>query len=108
MMDNQRLAGFAKHVVETAAAGDEIALEIMAMSGFELGLAAYAVIKKLGLKDKVIPIGTVGSIFKAGNLVTDPLIETVHSFAPKAFLQEPKLAPANAAALMASKNTSVV
>ena len=36
-------------------------------------------------------------------LITEPLLETVHSFAPKAYLQEPKLEPANAAAVMACK-----
>lgn len=100
-MDNRRLAGFAKYVVETAMKGDEIAIEILSIAGFELGLAAYAVIKKLNMRDKKVPIGTVGSIFKAGELLTKPLLETVHSYAPKAYLQKPKLNPANAAAIMA-------
>ncbi len=103
-MDNKRLAGFAKYVVQTALEGDEIAIEIMSVAGFELGLAAYAVIKKLNLESKKIPIGMVGSIFKAGELLTKPLIETVHSYAPKAYLQDPKLNPANAAATMAFRN----
>ena len=103
-MDNKRLAGFAKHVVETAIGGDEIAIEILSVAGFELGLAAFAVIKKLNLQTKKVPIGTVGSIFKAGELLTKPLLETVHSFAPKAFLKLPELSPANAAATMALKH----
>ena len=102
-MDNKRLAGFARYVVETAQKEDEIAIEILAEAGFELGIAAFAVIKKLKLNDKKVPIGTVGSIFKAGGLITKPLLETVHSFAPQAYLQEPRLDPANAAALMAQK-----
>ncbi|MDH3528959.1 MAG: hypothetical protein OEQ28_05305 [Acidobacteriota bacterium] len=100
-MDNKRLAGFAKHVAETAAEGDQIAVEIIAVAGFELGMAAYAVIKKLGLENEAVPIGYVGSIFKAGDLITVPLMKTVHSFAPHAFLQEPKIGPATAAAIMA-------
>lgn len=100
-MDNKKLAGFAKDVVQTAIQGDEIAIEILSVAGFELGLAAFAVIKKLNLQTKKVPIGMVGSIFKAGELLTKPLLETVHSFAPKAFLQKPKLNPANAAAVMA-------
>lgn len=102
-MDNKRLAGFAKYVVEAAIKGDEIAIEILSVAGFELGLAAYAVIKSLNLKQKKVPIGTVGSIFKAGELLTEPLLETVHSYAPKAFLQKPKMNPASAAAVMALK-----
>ena len=103
-IDNARIAGFARYVVETAQTGDEIAIEILKEAGFELGLAAFAVIKKLELTKRKVPIGQVGSIFKAENLLTDSLIKTVHSFAPKAFLAEPKLSPANAAAVMAFEN----
>ncbi len=105
-MDNRRLAGFAKHVVQTAAGGDEIAVEILSIAGFELGLAAFAVIKRLNLSKKRIPIGMVGSIFEAGELLTKPLLETVNSFAPKAYLQKPKLNPGNAAAVMAYNENS--
>lgn len=99
-MDNRKIAGFAKFVIETAKDNDEIAVEILSIAGFELGLAAYAVIKKLKMQRKKVPIGTVGSIFNAGDLLTKPLIETVHSYAPKAFLVKPELLPANAAAIM--------
>lgn len=103
-IDNARIAGFARFVVETANEGDEIAIEILKEAGFELGLAAFAVIKKLKLEKKKVPIGYVGSIFKAGSLLTDSLLKTVHSFAPKAYLAEPKLSPAQAAAQMAFEN----
>lgn len=105
-MDNARLAGFARHVVETAREGDEIAVEILSVAGFELGLAAYAVLKRLGLKRRKVPIGMVGSIFKAGDLLTKPLLETVRSYAPKAYLTEPEHGPARAAALMAFENSA--
>ncbi len=103
-MDNKIIAGFAKYVVETANKGDEIAIEILSVAGYELGLAALAVIKKLNISQAKIPIGTVGSIFKAGEILTNPLLDTIHSYAPKAFLQKPKLNPANAAAIMAFEN----
>jgi N-acetylglucosamine kinase-like BadF-type ATPase len=103
-IDNARIAGFARYVVETAQAGDEIAQEILKEAGFELGLAAFAVLKKLKLQNRKVPIGQVGSIFKAGSLLTDSLIKTVHNLAPKAFLAEPKINPAQAAAVMAFEN----
>lgn len=99
--DNAKIAGFARYVVESAKENDKISIEILKEAGFELGLAAYAVIKKLKLQKKAFPIGYVGSIFKAGNLITEPLLETVHKIAPKAFLTAPKLFPAQAAAVMA-------
>ncbi len=100
-MDNRKLAGFAKDVIETALGGDEIAMEIISVAGFELGLSAYAVIKRLGLEKNKVPIGMVGSIFKAGEMLTFPLLETLRSFAPKAYLVKPDISPANAAAIKA-------
>jgi len=100
-MDNAKIAGFARLVVETAKEGDKIAVEILREAGFELGLAANAVIKKLNLQRGKVPIGYVGSIFRAGELITSSLLETVHSLAPKAYLAEPILQPAIAAARVA-------
>ncbi len=103
-VDNSRIAGFARLVVETAQSGDAVAMGILQEAGYELGLAACAVIEKLGLSRKKIPIGCVGSIFNAGELLTKPMIETVHTVAPKAYLTEPAMPPAHAAALMALMN----
>jgi len=100
-VDNMRIAGFAKLVVETALAGDPAAIEILTDAGRELGVAACAVIEKLRLGDQKIPIGCVGSVFLAGKLLTDPMLEVVHRAAPYAFLTQPLVQPSNAAALMA-------
>ena len=102
--DNAKIAGFARFVIETAQKGDEIAVEILREAGGELGISARAVIKNLSLQKTKFPIGCVGSIFKAGELLTEPMLETIRQIAPKAFLTEPKLAPANAAAQLAFEN----
>ena len=100
-MDNAKIAGFARFVVETAQAGDAVAIEILSEAGLELGLAANAVLKKLKLNQKKIPIGYVGSIFHAGPLITDTLLKIVHQSAPKAYITAPILQPGNAAAQLA-------
>lgn len=100
-MDNAKIAGFARLVVETAREGDKIAVGILIDAGRELGLAVNAVVRKLNLKNAKIPVGQVGSIFRAGALLTDSLLETVKQFAPKAYLADPILQPASAAAQMA-------
>ncbi|MCY7377486.1 MAG: hypothetical protein LH472_16130 [Pyrinomonadaceae bacterium] len=100
-MDNAKIAGFAKFVVETAQKDDKVALEILEEAGMELGTAVNAVVTKLKLNRKKIPVGTVGSIFRAGELLTESLLETVHRVAPKAYLAKPVLQPASAAAQMA-------
>ncbi|MEO8042304.1 MAG: BadF/BadG/BcrA/BcrD ATPase family protein [Acidobacteriota bacterium] len=100
-VDNSRIAGFARLVVETAQDGDQIAVEILKDAGYELGLAACAVIEKLELENRRVPIGCVGSIFNAGELLTKAMLEQVRLCAAKAFLTEPAMPPAHAAALMA-------
>lgn len=102
--DNAKIAGFARDVVETAKAGDEIALEILNEAGYELGLSASAVIKKLNLQEKKVPIGCVGSIFKAGELLTCPMLKIIRRTAPNAYLTKPQLFPAEAAAQLAFEN----
>ncbi len=103
-MDNSRIAGFARLVVETAIEGDKIAVEIINDAGRELGTAAVAVLKRLGLEKQKVPIGCVGSIFGAGRLLTAPMIEIINKTAPKAYLQEPLMPPSHAGSLMAMKN----
>lgn len=105
-VDNTRIAGFARLVVETAQAGDAVAMNILEEAGSELGLAACAVIEKLKLTRKKIPIGCVGSVFNAGELLTRPMIDVVHTVAPLAYLTEPLMPPAHAAALMALRNSN--
>lgn len=104
-VDNSRIAGFARLVVETAQEGDEIAVGILNDAGYELGLAACAVIEKLKLTNHKVPIGCVGSIFNAGKLLTDPMLRKVRQCAPKAFLTEPAMPPSHAAALMSFQSS---
>lgn len=103
-MDNSRIAGFARLVVETAIEGDKIAVDIISDAGRELGTAAAAVLKRLGLQKRKVPIGCVGSIFKAGELLTKPMIALINETAPKAYLTEPLMPPSHAGALMALRN----
>jgi N-acetylglucosamine kinase-like BadF-type ATPase len=102
-VDNQKVAGFAKFVYEAAIEGDKAAIKIMKNAGRELGIAANAVIRKLKMKEAEFPIGKVGSVFKAEPFVTDSMAETVRKFAPKAYLIDPILQPAEAAAHLAMK-----
>ncbi|MFZ1700500.1 MAG: BadF/BadG/BcrA/BcrD ATPase family protein, partial [Pyrinomonadaceae bacterium] len=81
-MDNSRIAGFARLVVETAQDGDNVAVEILNDAGRELGTAAAAVLKKLGLQKRKVPIGCVGSVFNAGELLTKPMTQIINKVAP--------------------------
>ena len=100
-MTNDRIAGFARFVIQAARDGDKVAHRLLDEAGCELGLAANAVIKKLKLADERFQIAYVGGVFAAKELIFEPLLRKVHELAPEAYLAPPKLAPAVAAAKMA-------
>jgi len=106
--DNARLAGFAKEVIATALTGDEVAISVIEESGREMGEAAVAVIRKLGMENETFPIGTVGSIFSAGELFTVPMMELVSKVSPHAFLTRPAESPAVAAARLSRESVAGV
>ncbi|HQZ81948.1 MAG TPA: BadF/BadG/BcrA/BcrD ATPase family protein [Pyrinomonadaceae bacterium] len=107
-MDNSRIAGFSRLVTETAKAGDAVAIAILKDAGAELGNAAAAVIRKLKLRGSKFPVGCVGSVFLAGNLLTDTMTELIHAEAPRAFLTKPKFTPAHAACQIARTDGTVI
>lgn len=100
-MTNDKIAGFAREVIETARDGDQVALKVTAEAGRELGIAANAVIEKLKIADEEFPVALVGGVFKGKELITDSLLEEIRKIAPKAYLSAPQLPPAVAAAKMA-------
>ncbi|HJR08488.1 MAG TPA: BadF/BadG/BcrA/BcrD ATPase family protein [Pyrinomonadaceae bacterium] len=100
-MTNERIAGFARHVIEAAGARDAVATEIVADAGRELAALARTVIQKLRIERERFQVAYVGGVFAAGELVLAPLRAGVKRVAPQAFLAPPQLSPAVAAATMA-------
>jgi N-acetylglucosamine kinase-like BadF-type ATPase len=100
-MTNERIAGFGRHVLEAAARGDEVAGRIVEEAGRELGQAAAAVVRQLRMERESFQAACVGGVFKAGELVLEPLRETLGRTAPRAYFAPPQHPPAHAAALMA-------
>src|SRR5829696_5830212 len=99
---NSRIAGFGGRVVAAAKRRDAVAREIVEEAGRELALAAAAVIRKLKMERERFQVAYVGGVFAAGALILDPLAEELARAAPRAFIAPPVLAPAEAAARMAS------
>jgi len=102
-MTNERIAGFARYVVEAAREGDKVAVGLIEEAGRELGAAATAVIRKLKLEKSKFVVSYVGGIFNAGELILEPMLAAIHAVAPGAFAAPPKFPPALAAAKMAFK-----
>lgn len=102
-MTNDRIAGYARYVIEAASGGDAVAKEIIVDAGRELAAAACTVIRKLRIEGERFQVAYVGGVFSAGKLILEPLRAGVRRIAPHAFLAPPQLSPAVAAATMARK-----
>jgi N-acetylglucosamine kinase-like BadF-type ATPase len=101
---NDRIAGFSKHVIETASAGDAVAIEILKEAGRELGKAAVTVIRKLKMEQERFQVAFVGGVFAAGEFVIAPLREEIARVAKKAFIAAPKFSPTVAAGRLAQEH----
>ncbi|HKP71474.1 MAG TPA: BadF/BadG/BcrA/BcrD ATPase family protein [Pyrinomonadaceae bacterium] len=99
-MTNERIAGFGRDVIE-AAGRDAVAREIIADAGRELAALANTVIRKLHIERERFQVAYVGGVFRADELILDPLRTAIKRVAPHAFLAPPHLSPAVAAAKMA-------
>jgi N-acetylglucosamine kinase-like BadF-type ATPase len=104
---NERIAGFAKLVIDTAKDSDVVASGIIKEAGKELGIAAAAVIRNLKMEQERFQVAYVGGVFAAGELVLETLRNEVLRIAPKAFLAPPRFPPAVAAARMAREHNNV-
>ncbi len=85
--DNDRklvISRFAPLVTQAAAAGDEMAQNILRRAGNEIGLNIVSVAQRLGLCGQAFEAGLIGGVFKAGDLVVNSLREVVLKTAPHA------------------------
>jgi N-acetylglucosamine kinase-like BadF-type ATPase len=103
-MTNDRIAGFARHVIAAAGEGDAVASGIVTDAGRELATLASTVIQKLRIEREHFQVAYVGGVFSANELVLDPLRRAIKPIAPHAFLAPPELSPAVAAAAMAREH----
>jgi N-acetylglucosamine kinase-like BadF-type ATPase len=101
---NDRIAGFSKHVIETARAGDLVAINILAEAGRELGKAAATVVRKLKMEQERFQVAFVGGVFAAGELVIAPLRDEIERVARKAYIAAPRFSPTVAAGRLAQEN----
>lgn len=103
-MTNERIARFGKCVTVAAQEGDAVARAIISEAGCELGTAANAVIRNLRMGREHFQVAYVGGVFRAGELILEPLRRKIYEVAPEAYLAPPLLPPAIAAARMAHEH----
>ncbi|MCS7239947.1 MAG: ATPase [Candidatus Bipolaricaulota bacterium] len=98
----EKLLGLVPVVFEAACQGDSVAQSIILRLGEEVGLAATAVIKKLGLENMDVEVVLAGGVFKGkGPFLVDVVEKFVHRVAPQARIVLPKFAPVVGAVLLA-------
>ncbi len=100
-----QIASLARLVSEAAAQGDEVAREILAQAGTELGQLAVAVIKRLAMEEQEFRVAYVGSVFKAGELILESFRRELVQVAPRAIIGEPLNPPTIGAVKIAEMAT---
>jgi len=95
-------------VFEAARLGDEVAQELLIRVGQEVGIAAGAVIRRLGLEGTDVEVILAGSVFKGeGPLLLDTVTQSVHRVAPRAAIRLPELEPVAGAVLLALEGLGI-
>lgn len=93
-------ASTAPLVFQIAAAGDQVAIELIKWAGCELGELAKCVIRQLEFEKLAFDVVLVGSMFDGGLLLIEPLRRTILDYAPEARLVRLMVPPVTGAVLL--------
>jgi N-acetylglucosamine kinase-like BadF-type ATPase len=73
-------------IVEAACEGDQAALEVVRWSGEELGWLAVSVARQIGMENEQVEVIQSGSVFNAGEILSNPMRELILKYCPGAKL----------------------
>ena len=76
----------AAQVTNAARQGDAVAQEIIRWAGEELGWLAVSVARQIDMADKAVEIIQSGSVFEAGQAITEPMAKVALTHCPRARL----------------------
>jgi N-acetylglucosamine kinase len=88
-MTRDEIAAVAPHVSRLANAGNPFARELFAGAARELAFQTNAVIRMLDMCEQPVWIQLYGGVFRAGDVVIEPLRQGVQEYAPQAELLPP-------------------
>lgn len=104
--DHYHLSPFlAVKVIEAARAGDQAARDIVEWAGEELGWLAISVARQIEMQDEEVEVIQSGSVFKAGELITDPMRYIILKYCPRAKIIQLDGPPAVGAVLLGMEQT---
>lgn len=75
----EKVASFQFFAEKAALAGDEEAKNLYVQAAQHLADTATGIIKQLGWEDRTVPVSYFGGLFKAGDLILDPLREKLNA-----------------------------
>ncbi len=101
-LTKSEVAAFAIETSRLAGAGDPVARELYARAARELARQVGAVISHTGLRG-AFPVGLIGSAFRAGEVFTGPLADSIHALAPEADVFAVEMAPVGGSLLLAAR-----
>jgi N-acetylglucosamine kinase-like BadF-type ATPase len=90
----------ARVVFEVAESGDEVARDLIHWAGKELGEMANGVIRQLRFENLIFETVLIGSMFQNGDILINPMKETIQTLAPGARLIRLTAPPAVGAVLL--------
>jgi N-acetylglucosamine kinase-like BadF-type ATPase len=106
--DRHQIDGNAAPLVfQVAEAGDPVAHQLIQWAGSELGELAKAVIRQLKFQSLKFDVVMVGSMFEGGQLLIDPMRETIQQLAPRARLVRLSVPPVVGALLIGMQAASL-
>ncbi|HSL45567.1 MAG TPA: BadF/BadG/BcrA/BcrD ATPase family protein [Anaerolineales bacterium] len=73
-------------VIEAARGGDEAACDVLKWAGEELGWLAVSVARQIEMENEDVEVIQSGSVFQAGELLTNPMRDLVLRYCPRAKL----------------------
>jgi N-acetylglucosamine kinase-like BadF-type ATPase len=101
-------ARMAPLVFEVAAAGDEVAHEVIRWAGCELGEMVNAVARQLQFEAETFDVVMIGSLFNGGSLLIEPLRQTIQPVAPGARLVRLAAPPVVGAVFLGMEQAGIV
>ena len=100
-IDRPALAGLTAVVAPAAAAGDGVAIDLLAAAGRDLANAALAVIRTLDQTTAGLAVYVTGGVFRAGDLVLASFREALHGESPASRIEAAAFSPVVGGLLLA-------
>lgn len=100
-------AAAAPLVFQVASDGDAVAQAVIRWAGEELASLVVGVVRQLGMQDESFDVVMVGSTFRGGPLLLEPLYAAVHAAAPHARFVPLNAPPVAGAVLLGMRSAGV-